>query len=435
MEERKKAKTKIGNNANNNLVLQNSTVYQTNIINGGVDTFACLSAMEQYEDIQEIFSQQMDVLNCSHPLREYFSVKPYSVGDFSRLISSPKTAEALEKYPKIIKTTFEFSKSKYPNMGADETPWAYAYRTQTPIKVSATAYKEYLGDQEDPFPLTTYSDGMKVVIGPQPFPAAQKVILSAGKESIEIMLRRQPSLPVNELHFASESSNAGIAVLITQTISPEHKATINFTKLSIATVEEHLKRERFIHSLATSKKVEATMDGEMFFSSTIEDEELSKPFFTTSGDQIKFFSNLQSLQKHFDCQFAFNVKNVQEEDYILSFVLAASIKNSCFNFNTAFDSVRVPYNKINEAIFENHKEANGCILMETPSGTLNYFGLNFSFSKIVIQFANAKINNATSVQKNIKRKKDDILITIKPKDVTIKYIEKYQQIFDLKLVD
>lgn len=74
---------------------------------------------------------QISAAKKTHPLFPTFSASVDS--KLNKLVSTPEIEDAFKKYPKSFKGVFEIDYSKYPNINRNETPWEYAYRTQTPI--------------------------------------------------------------------------------------------------------------------------------------------------------------------------------------------------------------------------------------------------------------------------------------------------------------
>ena len=190
-------------NSSGNLAIQGNNIYNPVICSSNNELMKMLSNAKQYEAIQAIVKDFLSAAATAHPLQPHFTAK-YS-SELERLISAPETEEALKKYPKTVKGTYRIDYNQFPYMDRSETPWAYAYRTQTKVELETTSYKEYLGDQEDPFPVTTYSAGMITIIEPPPFPDAVEASISSGESSIPISFRRKPCMEYGQVVFGIES--------------------------------------------------------------------------------------------------------------------------------------------------------------------------------------------------------------------------------------
>jgi len=80
--------------------------------------------------------------------------------------------------------------------------------------LDTTSYQEFLGEMEDPFPILTYTDGMKTSITPPTFPDAVEATIVSGEIAIPFMLRRLPCMEFGWLRFGSVSTNQGFDIVL-----------------------------------------------------------------------------------------------------------------------------------------------------------------------------------------------------------------------------
>ena len=122
----------IGNNSNNNSVFQGNSFENTTIIaSSNIDVLDIAAQVGRYDIIQSQVALYLEKAKRCHPLFPEFSAK-YNE-EVNKLISTPETADAFRNHPKRIKGTYRLDYGSYPYMDKSETPWAYAYRTQTTV--------------------------------------------------------------------------------------------------------------------------------------------------------------------------------------------------------------------------------------------------------------------------------------------------------------
>ena len=228
----------IAKNSNYNTIIQNSNVY---IGNNTSELFATLGRCGQYSAINQIYTEYISAIKKTHPLYPIFSASPSKTLD--KLVSTPETADAFEKFPKIIKGQFRIDYSKYPYMDKSETPWEYAYRTQTKVELETTAYQEYLGDIPDPFPNTEFADGMITIIGYNEFPPAVEACVVSGEISIPILLRRKPCMDFGKMIFGTEPNGSGFEISIVP-YKDKVRTDFKITNIQNCDIMSRLQREK-----------------------------------------------------------------------------------------------------------------------------------------------------------------------------------------------
>ena len=60
--------------------------------------------------------------------------------------------------------------------------------------------------------------------------------------------------------------------------------------------------------------------------------------------------------------------------------------------------------------------------------------MNFVASKMYIAYKNAKVNNLSSIRKSVKKKRNDILVTLRPMKGYDKFIKK-TKLIEIKVSD
>ena len=423
-----KAKSKIDKNSNNNTVIQNSTVNGPIIVsNSTEDLISILGKTGNYETIQDVVGKALSQVATVHPLQPDFSAKyDYKI---NRLVSTPETKEAFDKYPKIIKGTFIVDYSKFPFMHKDETPFEYAYRTQEKVEMETTAYKEYLGDIEDPFPTTTYRDGMITVVEPPEFPQAVKAEITSGNVSVPIMLRRLPCKDYGKLVLGNVSENPILDVTITHS---EDQHLINLKNTRDADLETQLLREKLLANIYLTKELAIYVEGIKLIHSKLNDKELENDIFRVAPRLSQLIENIIIVQKETGCVFEKLPNTFSRDECLLAQILAVSLKNNYVKEELVFDDqLRIDYDKIPSDFFETEEHIN--IVAEKKNDEIELFGVTFSIEKMLIVYSDAIINNEMSVKKNVSKKRKRILITIKPKKDK-KTFSKYYKFEGLNIV-
>lgn len=408
----KLALSKIGNNSNNNQVNQNCNVNNFIVSSNQNDVLNVLSNTGNYDVIQQYTQQLLETVNKTHPLYPAYSATYDS--NFKKLISTPETDDALAKYPKKAKGTLELDYKKYPNMSKDETPWEYAYRTQTKVVLKATNYKEYLGEIEDPFPIATYQDGMMIGIEPPPFPPAVSAILKSGNVSIPILLKRIPCSEYKHICFENVDKNS--ALHITINLNEETgKSNINISRNYNSDIGLQLSREKLIDNLV-SNPFEIECNSVLMFHTDIEKSSLDTEFFHIASSIISIIEELLYIEKNLQCKFDNGINNLKPDDFHNIQLISSSIKNLWFGERMDFDnSLHCYYKNLPDDIDKQPTEINE-FKSVAYDFSFSLLGVDFAVDKYISIYRKAKINNIKSVLKNIKRKKDSIMITFKPLD-------------------
>lgn len=408
-----KSKSYIGNNANGNNVFQNNTFNNSTIVTGSNnDLIKIFAEAGEYDKIQDIISYQLSAVRTIHPLSPDFSAKVDS--ELNKLVSTPETEEALKKYPKIIKGIWEIDYKKYPYMNKSETPWEYAYRTQTKVELKVESYQEYLGNTKDPYPLMTSADGIVTVIDPPEFPKAFDANVVSGDVEIPIKLRRVPCFEYNKIILTNVSSNSIIDFkIILNKSNSDIKFNINIT--SSDDLNEQLLVEKLLYNIYNLKKIILTVGGKEVINSLIKASDLKKDIFKYSHFLIRYIQCLLTIERFTKCHFNPSIESITNNEYQLAIVLSESLEGRWRLSKKEFDEIRCNYDCIDNRII---KQAESINQLNSISDSLSVHlqGVDFLIEKYISVYKNIKINNCDSVEKNIKRKKKNILITLKPND-------------------
>ena len=410
-------KAGIGNNSHGNLVVQDSTVDKLVVCNGTSELIRTMGEMQQYDVIQKIINDCMTAAKQSHPLRPHFTAK-YN-NELNRLVSTPETADAFEKFPKTIKGTFRIDYKKYPYMEKCETPWDYAYRTQTNVELETTAYQEYLGNIPDPFPNTTYKEGMTTIIGPPEFPPAVEAFVVSGDVRVPILLRRKPCLEYGKLVFGTEPNGCAFELSITPH-KDEPKTDFKITNLHNCDLNARLEREKLYCEFYRTRNMSVMIGEEILLDYAFDKDELNDGMFLNAPAIARYIECLLIIKKHMNCEF--NSDDISEEDYRLALVLAASLEGKWHREILDFDNdLRCAYDRIPDEIndFKN-------ISVEAPSLEVYLQGQLFSIEKLVVIYDGAKVNNINSVLKHKKKRKERILLTFRPVEGKVSFFKYYR---------
>lgn len=412
----KRSTALIGKNSNNNTVIQNSNIYIGNPTSEVINT---LSGLGQYGAIQQHYSDYLSIIKQSHPLYPIFSASPSKTVD--KLVSTPETKDAFEKFPKTIKGTFKIDYTKYPYMDKSETPWEYAYRTQTEVELETTAYQEYLGDIPDPFPNAEYRDGMVTVIGYNEFPKAMEGNIVSGEVVIPILIRRKPCLEYGKMIVGTIPNGCGFELNITS-YKDEIGTDFTITNIQNCDLNTRLLRERLYSEFLRTKQMSITVGDEALIDYTFSDDELKNVFFLNAPVIARHIECLLIIEKHMECKFEISNKGFTQDDYETAMVLASSLEGKWYRENVDFDnSIRCDFDKIPEGIdsFEQ-------ISFTNSVDEISLHGKLFSAEKIIIVYQGARLNNIKSVVKNKEKRKKAILLTFRPvegKEMFSKYFK------------
>ena len=408
----------IGANSNNNVVLQQNHIENLIVSHSGASTLSLLGQLGQYDMIQQHIKEMLSSAATTHPLYPEFSAK-YST-ELDKLVSTPETETALTNHPKIIKGSFRIDYSKYPYMSKEESPWEYAYRTQTTVELETEAYQEYLGDQEDPFPILTFREGMTTVIGAPTFPEAVSATVVSGNVSIPILLRRLPCLEYGQILFGNVSENDGFILRLYQNEGPE-EGKMTLTKTDAPTLEALILREELLNQFRETNSLQVCIGEEMLVNVQIRSNSEQPDMLSASPVLLSFFKSLLHIEQHFGCHFDHGFEGLSVSDFNTAFTIAASLNEGWARQKLTFDNeVRCSYDAFPETDYD---PAVGCISYESASVKINLLGVSFVADKYIIAYHGAKINNIASVQKNIRKKRSNILVTFKPTDGSSQFIK------------
>lgn len=404
-------KVSIAKKSIGNFVVQDSNINNLVVCNGTSDLIKTMGDIQQYDAIQKIIADCMSAAKLTHPLRPHFAAKYNS--ELEKLVSTPETEDAFKIYPKKIKGTFLIDYKKYPHMDKAETPWEYAYRTQTKVELKTTAYQEYLGDIEDPFPNTTYSDGMITIIGAPAFPPAVDATIVSGDVSIPIRIRRKPCLEYGKMLFGTISDDCGFDITLTAYKNLE-KTDFKIVKALGCDLSVQLQREKLIESIKNTERVCIMIGDSPLVDAKFNADELSADMFAAAPRIVEYLENLQTIESYTGCKFDLSIGDVYLYDYRTAYILASSLKDMWHRIKTDFDDdARCDYDKIPLDIAEDansptDKAIEGKVL------SVSLQGQRFSAEKYTIIYQNARINNIESVVKGCKKKRKNILITFRP---------------------
>lgn len=404
-------KASIGPGSNENVIIQGSTVNNTFVYGNEAEVIKLLGDLKNYEEMQTRISAIMSVAEETHPL--YPNFRAVYNNQLHRLVSTPDTDEALKKYPKLIKGKFRIDLKKYPKMNKSELPWEYAYRTQKPVELLTTEYKEYLGDTEDPFPITQYSDGMITVIRPPEFPPEIEADLVAGGQKLRITIRRVPWMEYGQVRFSTTNNNSGLNVAFT-VFEEKKKITVTFSKILDCELPIQLMRERFLYSLKKSGRLILNIGSVNLINIALNDSDLNSDIFLLAPYMINYIESLLSIENNLNCKFNDLIINYTENDYYTALIMASSLRNKWCRFSLEHDGeILCSYDQIPDDLLKNK-----VISKDTRFEVCNYHitlqGESFEAEQYLILYEDAQLNNSSSAKKNKRKKKQNILLTFSP---------------------
>lgn len=406
-----KNKASISQKSNNNIIVQDSVINSPVFCTGSSDIIKTLGQVGRYDVIQKQVIEVLAATSKTHPLYPVFSAKPNK--DLSRLVSTPETDDAFKQYPKSIKGTFLIDYTKYPYMDKSETPWEYAYRTQTTIELKTTAYQEYLGDIKDPFPITEYEEGMVTVIGAPQFPPAVEATIISGEVSIPISLRRKPCMDYGKMVFGTVFNDCGFDFTLT-TYKDIEKTDFTITKSPGCDLFTQLQREKLLLEMSKTQHFIIAVDSSPLVDAYIKEKELTADMFKVAPYMVDYLESLLIIEKHLSCKFDLTIGDVFYSDYRTASILASSLEDKWYRVKTDFDrEIRCDYNRIPDN-FANDPEPQEGFVVEGKVLTIALQGLHFSADKYIIVYKDARLNNVASIVKNRKKKRKNILMTFRP---------------------
>ena len=419
--------TSIAPKAYGNTVIQGCNIGNVFMYSGTSDLIKTMGKFGDYEGIQAVINDCIFAAKQVHPLRPHYTVKYNS--ELERLVSTPETEEAFKQYPKVIKGAFVVDYEKYPYMNKTETPWEYAYRTQTSVELQNTAYQEYLGDMVDPFPSMEYSNGMITVIGPASFPPEIDATIVSGDISIPICIRRKPCMEYGKLVLGTVTNKGGLEITLT-TYQDKDQTDIRITKIPERDLSIQLKREQLINNIRETKHVSIMVGESPLLDATFNDEDFSDDIFVFAPRIVEYLKNMQIIEKNTGCKFDLSADLIKSEDFRTAFILASSLEGKWHRLKEAYDdNVRCDYNHIPLDIEDYAESLSDKVFVGRDLHILLH-GQEFYAEQYSVIYQNARINNIKSIIKNCKKKRKNIKITFRPlkgKDYFYKYI-KFEKI-------
>ena len=419
---------RIESHSSGNIIMQGSQVSNPTFILGSNREMLDMAAqLGRYDVVQQQFAAFLEAAKQTHPLYPEFSADYNS--KLGKLVSTPETADAFRNHPKKIKGTYRLDYTKYPHMDKSETPWAYAYRTQTSVEMDTTSYQEFLGDVEDPFPVLTYSEGMTTIISVPEFPDAVEAIVVAGEVSIPFLLRRLPCMEYGWLVFGNVSDNLGFDIRI-KANEAENRTTITFNKNPYAALETQLLREKLFLSMGKFRKIRITIAGKDLLVFDLSERDIHLALLAAAKPFSQHIENLLSIEKHTGCRFVPNLSKVSAEDYNTAQLLASSIKGEWHPIRGTYDEgVRADYDRIAQEILDNPGE--GKFSSESTILRLPLYDQLFTADKAYVMYCDARISNFGAVKRAVRKKRKNIHIIIKPQEGK-EYFLKYLRFDGLK---
>lgn len=408
-----KSKASIGQNSNHNTIVQNSEINNPIICSNNVEVIRTLGNIKAYDVIQQQMQDLMSVVKKSHPLYPVFSAK-YN-NQLDSLVSTPETADAFKRYPKKIKGSIRMDYSKYPKMDRAETPWEYAYRTQTTVELETTAYQEYLGDMEDPFPVTRYVDGMTMIIGAPEFPPAVHAIISSGDVSIPCEIRRLPCIEYGQICFGTVAGECGLNIRIIS-YNDLQKMDINLQKEHGIDIRQQLQREKLLDAMRLSKQFSIAIGDSPSLNVQLSDANLSSDMLRSARHLIQYYESLLRIEETLHCTFASVDGEISCDDYKTALILAASLDEKWYRVKIDYDNeIRLDCDHIPNDMLDVNFDISE-FTIEAKVTNIELRGIKFSADKYIRIYQGARINNLDSVIRNKKKGRKDILVTFKPKE-------------------
>ena len=315
-------KAHIGRKSNGNTIIQGSELRNPVFLNNTADFVRTLGDIRQYESVEKFAIDTLSAASRVHPLYPDFSAKPDS--SMQRLVSTPETEDALQKYPRSIKGTCQLDYSKYPYMDKSETPWEYAYRTQTKVELQTTAYQEYLGNIVDPFPIIRYADGMITTIVPPAFPPAVDATIVSGEVNIPIKIRRKPCMEYGKMLFGTENPNQGFNfdLIAYKGLS---KTDVKIKKVTGCALKVQLLREKLINEIRNTKNFSVYIGESALVTATFTDDNLSAEMFIVAPRMVEYLENLVTIETYTGCHFDLSIGDVTLDDFRTAFYLYTGV--------------------------------------------------------------------------------------------------------------
>ena len=392
----------------NNITAEN--IFYTNNADGLLDI---LAASKNFDAIQDYANHMFSSFARQHILYpEYIAKYDY---DLNRLVSSPANDEAIKKYPPHMEGKCTIDRSQCIGIDDSETPLEYAYRTQTILTANVTSLKEYLGEFEDPYPKKNIDiESTITFIEPPAFPDAIDALVESGSVAIPILFRRKPCKDFGKVLFGNVSSGHGFEIELSEV---DDSISITIRRIPTDDLKSQLLREQLISQIIKTHKIKLIdkEEDKTIFDYTYDDRALEKPFFTMSSGLTKYIENLIFIEETLHCTFDSNVLTVNKEKKRMAFIIAASLKHSSTQEFLDFDDeVRCDYDSIGEEVLNLNGELLGTYTCVMKVLSIELQGVYFSADDYIINYKNAKINNISSVRKAVRKKRKNIIVTMRP---------------------
>lgn len=423
----------VGDNSNKN------TFYQGNTVNGDVtqniynflsidSVIDSLASANQYDAIQAIAAGCFSAFSKRHPLYPDYTAK--FDGELQRLVSSPANEEAIKKYPRSIRGTANIDRSQCVGIDDSETPLEYAYRTQTSLDIDIESMNEYLGDEIDPYPQEEIEGILCAKIMPPEFPEAVEARLEAGDVSIPFMLRRVPCQEFGKLVFCNTTFEQGFDVTLTQYKDNLHNITI--TKTYEADLNSQLLREKLFINISQSHQIKLIINNDSLIFPYSEDD-LNSLIFKNAYVWADYIQKLIIIEEKTGCVFNRQFSTLSSSTNRMAHIMANSLMDYWTKEKLDFDDeIRCNYDGFSENVLN---DEHGTVLnSETKVLNITIQGVNFVASKMYIVYKNAKVNNLSSIRKSVKKKRNDILVTLRPMKGYDKFIKK-TKLIEIKVSD
>ncbi len=423
----------VGDNSNKN------TFYQGNTVNGNVtqNTYNFLSIdsvidslanANQYDAIQAIAAGCFSAFSKRHPLYPDYTAKFDS--ELQRLVSSPANEEAVKKYPRSIRGTANIDRSQCVGIDDSETPLEYAYRTQTALDIDVESMNEYLGDEIDPYPQEKIEGILCAKIMPPEFPEAVEARLEAGDVSISFMLRRVPCQEFGKLVFCNTTFEQGFDVTLTKYKDNLHNITI--TKTYEADLNSQLLREKLFINISQSHQIKLIINNDSLIFPYSEDD-LNNLIFKDAYIWADYIQKLIIIEEKTGCVFNRQFSTLSFSTNRMAHIMANSLMDYWTEEKLDFDDeIRCNYDGFSENVLND--EHSTVLNSEMKVLNITIQGVNFVASKMYIVYKNAKVNNLSSIRKSVKKKRSDILVTLKPMKGYDKFIKK-TKLIEIKVSD
>lgn len=426
----KKNSIKIGDNSNKNTVFQNCDINNVNVLPGESSMISFLGRAGQYSLVQEYLSQMMATAAEQHPLFPDYSASWDS--GMKKLISTPATEAALQRYPKNIKGKLHYNIADYQGFCPEkETIWEYGYRTQKPLTFDAEEYKEYLGDLEDPYPVVSCYDGLKITMVPPPFPSAVQYQLFSDNQSYFTTMQRIPCLEYGKVILQNDETDSLGLQIIFDTV--EKKIRINLSKRKKGTVSQFYARELFLAALAENKKLQIINGSTRVLEWTLKEKNYSDPFFLSAKGYCLYLGVLFEIENRFGCSFSVSLQHIDPDDLMCVRIFNTYLKepSNWYHESKDFDDgIRVDYNSIPDFLLPDNPDPVRAF-RATGIRSFSLHGVEFEVGQFSVVYNNVKINNKSAVRKAIKKRRTNFPITFRP--ATGETFDIYYKFEDVKL--